>query len=45
MKIKLNAEAIAAIEEGLNRKGTTEVSVKIEHGNIVVIVLEKKRIF
>ena len=44
MKVELTEKEKSAIEQGLNRRGVSEVSVKIESGKVVVLQVEKKRI-
>lgn len=44
MKVEITEKEKAAIEQGLNRRGISEVSVKIENGKIVILQVEKKKI-
>ena len=44
MKVEITEKERAAIEQGLSRRGVSEVSVKVENGKIVVLQVEKKKI-
>lgn len=44
MKYKLSEENVAAIEKALNYPGITEATVKVENGEIVILMIEKKKI-
>lgn len=44
MKVELSKKEIEAIESGINKRGATEVVVKIESGRVVVLQVEKKKI-
>lgn len=44
MKVEITEKEKAAIEQGLNRRGVSEVVVKIEGGKITVLQAEKKKI-
>ena len=44
LKVEITEREKAAIEQGLSRRGVSEVSVKIENGKIVVLQVEKKKI-
>ena len=44
MKVEITEREVAAIEHGLNKRGVSEVSVKVENGRIVVLQVEKKKI-
>lgn len=44
LKVEITEKEKAAIEQGLNRRGISEVSVKIENGKIVILQVEKKKI-
>lgn len=44
VKIELTEKEKAAIEQGLNRRGATEVVVKVENGRVVVLQVERKRV-
>ena len=44
MKHTLSDKDVAAIERAINHAGATEATVKIEKGEIVVLMVEKKRI-
>ena len=44
MKVEITEKEKAAIEQGLNKRGVSEVSVKIENGKVIVLQVEKKKI-
>ena len=44
LKVEITEKEKAAIEQGLNKHGKTEVNLKVVNGKIEVTVLEKKRI-
>ena len=44
MKVEITEKEKAAIEQGLNRRGISEVSVKVENGKVVILQVEKKKI-
>ena len=44
MKVEITEKEKAAIEQGLSRRGVSEVSVKIENGKVIVLQVEKKKI-
>lgn len=44
MDIKLSKKNIAAIERCLNNRGRVEVLVKVEDGQVAVILLERKKV-
>ena len=44
MKVEITEREKVAIEQGLSRRGVSEVVVKIENGKIVVLQVEKKKI-
>lgn len=44
MKVEITEREKVAIEQGLGRRGVSEVVVKIENGKIVVLQVEKKKI-
>lgn len=44
LKVEITEREVAAIEHGLNKRGVSEVSVKVENGRIVVLQVEKKKI-
>ena len=44
LKVEITEKEKAAIEQGLSRRGVSEVSVKVENGKIVVLQVEKKKI-
>ena len=44
MKVEITEREVAAIEQGLNKRGVSEVSVKVENGRIVILQVEKKKI-
>ena len=44
MKVEITEKEKTAIEQGLNRSGVSEVSVKVENGRIVILQVEKKKI-
>lgn len=44
MKVEITEREKAAIEQGLSRRGVSEVSVKVENGKVVVLQVEKKKI-
>lgn len=41
---KLTAKDYEAIEKALNQRGATEVVVKVEKGQLVLLQVEKKKI-
>lgn len=44
MDIKLSKENIAAIERCLNNRGRAEVLVRVEDGQVAVILLKRKKV-
>lgn len=44
LKVEITEREKVAIEQGLSRRGVSEVVVKIENGKIVVLQVEKKKI-
>lgn len=44
MKVEITEKEKTAIEQGLSKRGISEVSVKIENGKVVVLQVEKKKI-
>ena len=44
MKRLLSEKNIEAIEKSLNRSGAARVEVKVEHGQIVVLQLDAKKV-
>lgn len=42
--VKLTEREVEAIEKALNRQGTSEAVVKIEHGKVVVLMSQRKKI-
>ena len=44
MKAEITEKEKTAIEQGLNRRGVSEVSVKVENGRIAILQVEKKKI-
>lgn len=44
MKFEINEKVKAAIEQGLNKHGRTEVNLKVVGGKIEVTLIEKKKI-
>lgn len=44
MKVEITEKEKAAIEQGLSKRGISEVSVKIENGKVVILQVEKKKI-
>lgn len=44
MRYTLSEKEIAAIEKVLNKAGATEAVVKVERGQIVVLLAEKKKV-
>ena len=44
LKVEITEKEKAAIEQGLSRRGVSEVSVEVENGKIVVLQVEKKKI-
>ena len=44
LKVDITTKEIEAINRGLNIRGVSEVIVKIESGQVVVLQVEKKKI-
>lgn len=44
MKVEITEKEKAAIEQGLNKRGISEISVKVENGKVVILQVEKKKI-
>ena len=44
LKIEITEKEKAAIEQGLSKKGVSEIAVKVENGKVVVLQVEKKKI-
>lgn len=44
LRVSITEKEIEAIQKGLNNRGVSEVTVKIEGGKIVVLQVEKKKI-
>lgn len=44
LKVEITEKEKAAIEQGLSRRGVSEVAVKVENGKVVVLQVEKKKI-
>ena len=44
MKVEITEKEKTAIEQGLSKRGISEVSVKIENGKVVILQVEKKKI-
>ena len=44
MKVEITEKEKAAIEQGLNKRGISEISVKVENGKVVILEVEKKKI-
>lgn len=44
MKYQISEKDKAAIEKAINHSGATEATVKIEKGEVVVLMVEKKKI-
>ncbi|WP_298069879.1 hypothetical protein [uncultured Mailhella sp.] len=44
MKYQISEKDKAAIEKAINRAGATEAVVKVEKGDVVVLMVEKKKI-
>lgn len=44
LKIEITEKEKAAIEQGLSKRGVSEVAVKVENGKVVVLQVEKKKI-
>lgn len=44
LKVNITEKEIEAIQKGLNNRGVSEVTIKIEGGKIVILQVEKKKI-
>lgn len=44
LRVSITEKEIEAIQKGLNNRGVSEVIVKIESGQVVVLQVEKKKI-
>lgn len=44
LKVDITAKEIEAIKRGLNSRGVSEVIVKVESGQVVILQVEKKKI-
>ena len=44
MKAEITEKEKSAIEQALNKRGVSEVAVKVENGKIVALQVEKKKI-
>lgn len=44
MPVKLTPQHIEAIERALNQRGMTEAVIRQDHGEIVILMVEKKKI-
>lgn len=44
IKASLSRENIAAIEKVLNKGGSPEALIKVEHGKVIILQVEKKKI-
>lgn len=44
LKVEITEKEKAAIEQGLNKSGKTEVNLKVVNGKIEIVLIEKKKI-